>query len=298
MAQIELNNENFQLNLLFEGEKNPSEAFDELKDVFQALSALDEVYIASIANGIHCDYSIQSIEYSSIKTWIAQRIREVPDEAIKEFDWKKLVGHFLLKLKYLVLKYLESNSEIDSKDSIERLAKEIEVEKTKIINNDKYLLNEVNLYTLINTLEKMVAVLGNLKEKERIEFKSIDGSAILNRRININKAKILWELGDTNAEHETTEILKIKKIDLLSNNSTWTFKLGTKTIDAKIIDRVWLDKYHSREFPLLPEDSLKVKLKVIYINRPDGSVLKNVYEITEVLKRIDPEDGSFQMKLI
>lgn len=298
MAKTELNNENFQLNLLFEGEKNPYEAFDELKDIFQALSVLDEVYLASIANGIQCDYSLQSIEFSSIKTWIAQRIREVPDEAIKDFDWKKLVGHFLLKLKYLVLKYLESNSEIDSKESIERLAKDIETEKVKILASDKYLVNEVNLYTLINSLEKIVTVLGRLREQERIEFKSVDGSAILNKRITLNKAKILWEIGDTNAEHETTEILKIKKIDLLSNNSTWTFKLRTKTIDAKIVDREWLDKYHSRDFPLLPEDSLKVKLKVIYINRPDGTVLKNTYEITQVLKRIDPDDNSFQMKLI
>lgn len=298
MAKVELNNENFQLNLLFYGEKSPLEAFDELKGVFQALSVLDDIYLASIASGIQCDYSIQSIEYSSIKTWIAQRIREIPDEAIKEFDWKKLVGHFLLKLKYLVLKYLEGNSEIDSKNSIENLANEIEAEKIRIIKNDKYLVNQVNLYTLINALEKIVTVLGSLREKEQIEFKSIDGSAILNRKMNINKAKILWELGDTNAEHETTEILKIKKIDLLSNNSTWTFKLGTKTIDAKIVDKKWLDKYHAREFPLLPEDSLKVKLKVIYINRPDGSVLKNVYEITEVLKRIDPDDSLFQMRLI
>jgi len=292
MANVELDNDNFQLNLLFKGEKNPYEAFEELKDIFQSLSFLDETYLASIDSGLRLDYSLQSLEYSSIKTWIAQRIREIPDEAIKDFDWQKLVGHFCLKLKYLVLKYLEKNSNIDSKDSLVELSKDIEAEKLKILKNENHIINEVNTYLLLNSIEKIISVLTKLKAEEKIEFKSIGGSVQLSNKYTINKAKILWELGDKTFENETTETLKIKKSDFLSNNSLWSFKLGNKALEAKITDQAWLDKYHKREYPLLPEDSLKVKLKVSYVNKPDGTIVKPTYEITKVIDIIYPDDNN------
>lgn len=292
MANVELDNNNFQLNLLFKGEKNPYEAFEELKDIFQSLSFLDETYLASIDSGLRLDYSLQSLEYSSIRTWIAQRIREIPDEAIKDFDWQKLVGHFCLKLKYLVLKYLEKNSNIDSKDSLVELSKDIEAEKLKILKNENHIINEVNTYLLLNSIEKIISVLTKLKAEEKIEFKSIGGSVQLSNKYTINKAKILWELGDKTFENETTETLKIKKSDFLSNNSLWSFKLGNKALEAKITDQAWLDKYHKREYPLLPEDSLKVKLKVSYVNKPDGTIVKPTYEITKVIDIIYPDDNN------
>ncbi|MDB4902666.1 MAG: hypothetical protein JWQ63_1947 [Mucilaginibacter sp.] len=286
-----LNEENFLLNLLFEGNKQPAEAFNFLKDIFQSLSTLDDLFISSIDNGLQIEYSLEDLEFGSIKSRIRQLIEEIPDEAIKEFNWKKLVGHFLLKLKYLVLRYLQEKESIDSKESLEILMRSIENEKTKMLKNDRFIITEVNVYQLLTALEPIILVLSQLKNQEKIEYKSLDGNAILDNKVSINKAKILWELGDKKFENETTEILKVKKLDLLSDNSTWNFKLGNKSIDAKIIDKDWLDKYHAREYTLLPEDSLKVKLKVCYVNKPDGKVVKPIYEIVKVIDIIYPENN-------
>jgi|GEM_PF-5002356 len=297
MANIQLEDNNFKLNLLFDGEKNPSEAFNELKDIFYALSLLDKLFLSSIDSQLECDYSLQFLEYGSIKTWVAKRIREIPEQAIKDFDWKKLVGHFLLKLTHLVLRYLEKNPQLDTKDSLIELSKVIETEKKKSLKNDTYLINEVNSFLLLNAIEQIIYSLKELKDGEKIEFESLDGIVQLTNKITFNKAKILWELGDQKFENETVEILKIKRLDFLSNNSFWSFKLGNKAIDAKIVDQAWLDKYHLREFPLLPEDSLKVKLKVFYTNKANGKIVKPSFEITKVIDIIYPESNQTNLQL-
>ena len=283
--------ENFEVNLLFDGEKNPSQVFSELKGIFDALTSLDQLFVSNLGSELNFEYSLQNIEFGSIRMKLAQAIREIPDEAIKDFEWKKLIGHFLLRLKYVVLKYLEKTPQIDTKESIDALNEEIESSKTILFENEHRILTEVPNYFLLDALNQIVEALRQLKDGETLEFKTSQGAAKINNTVAINKAKILWELGDKHFENETTEILKIKKIDFLSNNSNWIFKLRNKTVDAKILDQDWLNKYHAREFPLLPEDSLKVKVKTSYVNKSDGKIIRPVYEITKVLDIIYPQDN-------
>jgi hypothetical protein len=290
MAVPKLTEENFNLNLLFEGKKEPFEAFNVMGGVFQALSNLDALFLSSIDNELQIQYALEDLKFSSIKSWIRQFIEDIPDDAIGDFDWKKLVGHFLLKLKYLTLSYLQENKTIDTKQGLENLLSKIEKEKSKMLKNDRYLISEINPYQMISALEPIVYLLSQLKDNDKIEYLSLDGKATVDNNVIINKAKILWELGDKQFENETTEVLKVKKLDFLSNNSNWNFKLGNRSIDAKITDKEWLNKYHARECPLLPEDSLKVKLKVSYINKADGKIVKPTYEVVKIIDVIYPEN--------
>ena len=286
----DLTKENFSLDLLFEGKKQPSEAFNILKDIFESVSALDDLFISSIDSGLQIQYTLEDLKFASIKSRIRQIIEEIPDEAIKDFEWKKLVGHFLLKLKYLALRYLQDNKSVDSKESLESLVKSIEKEKSKMLKNDRFIISQVTTYQLLFVLEPIVYALNHLNEGESIEYKSIEGGAKLNNKTIINKAKILWELGDKQSENELTATLKLKKLDLLSNTSNWSFKFGNKSIEAKITDQEWLDKYHAREFPLLPEDSIKVNLKISYTNSK-GKISKAIYEVSKVIEIIYPSNN-------
>jgi hypothetical protein len=75
---------------------------------------------------------------------------------------------------------------------------------------------------------------------------------------------------------------------LLSNEAKWEFKLGTRTIQAKILDSGWLNKYHKREIVLKPEDSLKVKLKTSYTYTNNNEHTQFLYEILEISSIISP----------
>jgi hypothetical protein len=278
----------FELNLLFNKAKSPIKAFDELKDIFKAISDIDRLYLNSIDSSLKIEYSLQDIGYGSIKTKIAQIIRDVPDEAIKEFEWKKLVGHFLLKVKYLLLKWLENTGEVASKDQITDIVKQLEKIKTYQLNVNGKLLTEVNHYFFISILEPVILIASNLKDGESIQYHSVYGSASINKNVSINKPKILWEIGDREFESETLSILKIKKVDMLSKDGPWSFQLGSKPIIARITHLEWLQKFHNREFTLLPEDALKVTLKTTFLNSKDGKHNKVTYEITKVIDIIQP----------
>ncbi|MGV8878501.1 MAG: hypothetical protein ACOH2A_05680 [Sphingobacteriaceae bacterium] len=291
MSNIILNQNNFKLDFLFGNEKEPISAFNGLKEIFQDLYELDNLYISSIHSSLEFSYKLEFIEFSSIRTWVIQAIKEIPDDAVRDFEWKKLVGHFLLKLKYLILKHLENDSELNSKEQIQVLNKRIEDEKRLIFKDNPYvLLTEVNMYLLINSLEQLINTLKKLLDDENIQYQSLDGKAIVNNKVSLNKAKILWELGDEKFESETTETLKIKKMDMLSSNSMWSFKLKNKSIEAKIVDYDWLARFHSREYTLLPEDSLKVKLKCTYVNQGTSIISKPLYEITKIMEITYPTD--------
>src|SRR6478609_2872938 len=100
MPEKNLEDQNFELNLLFEKEKAPVDAFNELGNIFQSIYDFDKWMLSHIDREASVQYSLRDIEYSSIKTKIAQLLRAIPDDAIKTLDWKSLIGNFLLKAKY------------------------------------------------------------------------------------------------------------------------------------------------------------------------------------------------------
>lgn len=51
-----------------------------------------------------------------------------------------------------------------------------------------------------------------------------------------------------------------------------------------------LTKYYKRDFPLYPNDSLKVRLKVIFNSKENGQVYPPHFEITKVIDVIYPEN--------
>lgn len=286
----QLPKEEFELNLLFKEKRNPVDTFNKISEAFSCLNLIDEYYLSLADNSLQVNYELTNLEYSSIKTKIAQVLREIPDEAISNLDWKKLLGHFLLKLKYRFLRFLETNKEIESSEQLQNFLKEVEDEKKIILKDSNFILSDANIFILLNFLEKLVSTLKKLNDDECLEYKSEYGSVTVDNKIGINKALILFELGDKSSISETTEILKIKSTDFLSSEKMWSFKLGNKSINAKITDLVWLNKYYKRDFPLYPNDSLKVKLKIIFNSKENGSIYSPHYEIPQVLDVIYPEN--------
>jgi hypothetical protein len=105
----------FEVNLLFKENKQPFETFTELGKIFESIYEFDRWILSHINRDATVSYRLEDIEYSSIKTKIAQFLRSIPDDAIKNLSLRNLIGNFLLKVKYLFLKKLEQNKTIDSR---------------------------------------------------------------------------------------------------------------------------------------------------------------------------------------
>lgn len=115
----------FELNLKFQGIKNPSEAFRQLGNMYDKLLEIDRFVLYNVIPEAKIDYELIGLEYGSLKSKVAQILRSVPDEVLKEIlDPQKLIGLTLVYIKHRILKALESN-EVNSKDSLERVTNDI-----------------------------------------------------------------------------------------------------------------------------------------------------------------------------
>lgn len=294
----QITDQDFELNLLFEQAKNPLDAFQQISEVFQILNTFDKWVLTAIGRKITVEYTIADLEYASIKTLIEQTLKATPDEAIAELDWKKVIGAILLRAKYRLLKYLESHKRIDSREDIEIVPRQINEDFEASGLNKVTVISPLNLFPLVDLYSSAINAFNKLGEGENVEYKSSYGNARLGNGIVINRQKVITELSEDAIINTTTEILKIKKLDLLSDEASWDFKKDHRALKGvKISDHDWLNEYHSRKFVLLPEDSLKVRLKTTYIRSPDPEFSNTTYEILKVLEVITPSTNNGGGKL-
>jgi hypothetical protein len=113
---------------------------------------------------------------------------------------------------------------------------------------------------------------------------------VLYNKVFVDMHKILKEMGNETIQQERVETLKIKTMDLLSDNTYWKLIREGKTIDVKILDYEWLEKYHNRQFVIQPNDYLKLQLKIIYTTNQNFDKPKITYEAMKVFDIIPPKD--------
>ena len=279
----------FELNLEFEGAKNPSEAFSLLSNFYDKLLAYDKHVLYNISTDAKLEYDLVGVEFGSIKTKIKQILANVPDDYLKDIlNPSAWVGHLLVYIKHRTLKAVEEK-EIESKVDLEKLTEEINNQiKEQLPSNQMFL--SVDNYYILNTINDITLQAKKLKKGEAICFKSGKKKAKVNNKSSLDMSKILNELGESTIEQERIEVLKIKTMDLLSDSSYWKLKREGKTIDVKIIDSAWLDNYHKRKFVIQPNDYLRLKLKIIHTISPNKSKTKTTYEAVKVYSVIPPDN--------
>jgi len=288
----------FEVNLLFKEQKNAIEAFNELLKIYEVLTEFDRLLVRNISPTITSEYGLDDVEFGSLKTKLVQLLKGIPDELLKDLQLRKIIGYFLVKLKYKLIKLLSDEKEIVSKEQVQRLTDEVNNDIQEIGKTYVIIVTQVNNYFILNAIDDLAQQVNNLKDKELLEYKSQAGSTFIGRGILINKPKILSELGQRTIINETTELLKIKKVDMLSDEPKWDFLQGKKLLKAKMLDKSWLDLFHHREVIIKPEDALMVTLKTTHTYNPNFDDKKTEFEVIKVLSVISPEDdNSIQLRL-
>jgi hypothetical protein len=294
----EINEYDFELNLEFEGTKNPSEAFSQLSKFYDKLLVFDKHIIYNISVDARMEYDLVDIKFGSILTKIKQIFINTPDDVLKDaLNPSAWLGHLLVYIKHKTLKALGEQG-IKSKKDLEKLTGDIN-KQIKAKTPPNLMVLEVNNYYMLNTINDIAIQANRLKKGESFYFKSGKKKAKVDNKCSIDMPKILKELGDTTHEQERVEILKIKTIDLLSDSSYWKLRREGKTIDVKITDSNWLEDYHNRKYVIQPNDYLKLNLKIIYTTSQNLKKPKISYEATKIVSVIPPneieDDGQIEI---
>ncbi|RYY58169.1 MAG: hypothetical protein EOO05_17265 [Chitinophagaceae bacterium] len=279
----------FEINLLFRNEKNAAEAFTQLLGFYEVFTEFDRLLLRNIFPTIVSEYSLEDIEFGSLKTSLAQVLKGMPDELVDNAELRNAINTLLVKSRYRLIKKLSDEKEITTRSQIETLTGEINEEITRIGEQFAVMVTQVNSYFILNAVDDLVKYLNNLREKELLEYKSQAGNTFIAKGITINKPKILGELGQRTIVNETTELLKIKKVDMLSSQPKWDFLQGKRPLKARMLDLEWLDAFHHREVVIKPEDALMVTLKTTHTYNPNFDDKKTDYEVVKVGSVISPE---------
>lgn len=278
----------FELDLLFSGQKNPVEAFGQIAKMYEKLLTIDQQVLYNILPTARLEYELIDLEYSSIKSKVNQVLKSIPDDILKDIaNPGKLLGHLLVYVKRRLITATEIN-EIQSVESLQKVTDDINNEIKQIRSNTIIIL-EINNYFVLNAINELGFEGRKLKKDEYFEYKSIAGNARVGKNSSLNMAKLLYELGGQTLEQQRIEILKVKSLDLLSDKASWKLIRQGKQIEVKILHKEWLDDYHSRKIIIQPNDYLKIDLKIHYTTNSNTLRPIVTYEAIQVLEVIPPD---------
>ena len=107
------------------GTPDPSRVFRSMSALIESFQVFDKELVQSIDSAIDPILLLEDIEIGSIRTWLRNAITSIDDSALKDGDWKKVVGAYLLKAKYILVKNLEGKTEITNRADIRQIEAEI-----------------------------------------------------------------------------------------------------------------------------------------------------------------------------
>lgn len=249
----------FELYFDFEKQSHtPQRVFKAIADLLVVLGKLDGLIAQTAGPEFNADMVLEDIETGSILAKLAIFLRNIPEEAVKNFDWKKLIGHFLLKGMQRTIKFLEDKAGVSSPDELKALQTALESDAAEASTNPLLSPGQIPLDKLVSLIEDMTRAVAPLREKEYIEYRSAAGNARFNPHFNTANLQALLVTETQTSEHEY--LVKIKRPDFMGE-SMWELVLKGHTITAKMADVSWLEDFHEGRVDIRPSDYLRIKLR-------------------------------------
>lgn len=284
----------YVLKIDFEKEsEHPERIFKAMSEMIDALYLTDINLTRSLSLDIDLKLILEDIETGSIKAKLRAVINSIDDDALKNLDIKKAIGSFLVKGKHKLLKALEDKKELKNLDDIRYLEKELATiaQETGVQGLPMYC--PIPIQILLKNMSKFYEATSVLLPRDSVIYISPEGEVIISQGLNLSEQKIEELLTRETVESKNEMILKVKKPDYLGQ-SKWDVQYNGKTIQAKIIDFDWLEKFQNRVIDVRPGDSLRAIVIVEVRYSYDNTVISEHYTISKIIEVIKSEVLSFK----
>ena len=267
---------------------DPTRVFRSLANYITALQKIDSHLITAIHPRIKPVIVLDDVESGSVRVFLKTLLEQVDDDALKNLDWKPLVGQYMVKAKYTMIRFLEDKEKIDTMQQIELLQDEIlQIAKETDVRQIPYYrpIDHISLLEDYKNLHEASLALG---DEDKVIYEADCGRVELNKDFVITAEDIEDLLIRETISNPETLILKVKKPDYLGE-SKWQFYAG-RIVEAKIEDEHWLRRFQERDLgaEVLPGDSLKVKAMRTTSYGFSGDIISEELVVTEVLEVLKP----------
>lgn len=282
----------FEIKIDFEKHsERPSRVFQSMAQMIESFQVIDNDFLFPFDVRAETFLILEDIKAGSLRTRLTTMLRSVNDEALKDGDWKKVVGDYLLKGKYRLIGFLENKKQITERAEIEKLGTDIHAlaVETNVKKLSSY--KPVPLALLLRDIHQITLSLEPLKLTDSAKFISKNQEVQFNQGFQYQQDSVEALLTKETKTFEKTETLKVKKPDYLGE-SMWELKLRDHPISAKIVDHDWLLRFQSRQVDVRPGDALSVILQT-QINygfqRDEISVRYHIIKVIEIVPDTSPE---------
>ena len=262
------------------GEGSASRVFSATHEFIKACEHLDRKLITSIDANIETVMVLEDIEAGSLKTWLRNVISAIDDQALKDLDWKFLVGKYLVSAKYCVLNWI--NKEEDEPRDLLSLSREIQdlAAETDVRHIPDYA--PISPSALINAVKDFENVKEILSEGDKASFITSDREVEINLKIKLDIENIeALAVKETQTHSVPSMVLIIKKPDYLGS-SMWDLRYGQRAISVKIEDNKWLKEFQDRKVDVRPGDALRCQVRIEMLYGHDNELIREKYYIEKV----------------
>ena len=266
-----------EIAIIIDYPSGESEALSVLEGAMKIVASLDEIdkfLLSNIESSLEPVSILNDIEHSSLKMLLKRALRNLPDDVIKNLDWKIWVGDLLVKGKHALLKSLDNDGGINKKkadDALESLKENYDKPPGRLMGY-QIPAREALEKTLLN-VSKAKGSIPDCDVTIQSELGDVSIPNLENTEIDYDSEII--------EESDADMILKIESASF-KNENKWRFSDGNNSFAAKIEDEKFLGQVDLGE-SFSKGDSLKVKIcfKQKFLNSELLSterVIKKVYK--------------------
>lgn len=275
-----------EIRIEFErGTGDPTRIFRAMAGLIESTQLLDSHLALSIGANVRTSLVLQDVEAASLKSRLQTIIEEIPDEAIKNGEVKKVIGHFLYKAKHKILDWCSERDSIKGRQEIKQL--ESDIHQLAVESDIKLIpaYASIETGTLLSDINSIKGALDCLESHDNASFKTPFGTSTYNPALTISDEVVRELITRETIPSEGERILKVKKPDYLGT-SKWGFKYGGHMIDAKVLDVGWLTRFQTNQEIVQPGDSLRVILREEISYGYDNEIVHMDYDVKEVIEVI------------
>ena len=274
----------FGLEINFDKEEgDPSRVFVAMSELIKACQDIDRKLVNAIQIDIEPILLLEDIQKGSLIAWIKSTFRVSKDTPSLGFDSNRL-EEYLDQSKFTLVDFMRDKTTLTDGGLAEVQMKIFDILSEKKPTPELPIYTPIPKKDLLSGIQKIQSAVAYLGENnDSAKYISRDNiKTPFNLTLEITPGSIEDLLTKETITNEMTMLLKVKKPDYLGS-SQWEFKEGKVTIDAKVNDFEWLEKFRSRDLVLAPGDSLLAIVEIVSKYDIDGNLISTRHTLLKVL---------------
>ncbi len=245
----------------------------------EALDKLDSALLSTIDTSLEPVSVLNDVKESSLKLLLARMLKKVPDEHLKNLEWKKWLGGLLVEGKYLLLQKLDADAP-EIQQTINLLDNKYKSPESELMHYQTPAVSDIR--DALDSVAKARASLPGQKVYVQTDY----GDVVIPEIIAAPSSTDSGEISEI-LTNQGTEFFKVKSPDMIGT-AQWTVLRNNRTVRVNMMHLKWLNSYHNREVNILPGDSLKCLFEEVISYDASGNELDRKINIIEVLDIVKP----------